>query len=84
MILGRRSTAGLRGVASTAATTPLIVMSREVGPPWTLGGRRRAGPQSRTATRFPDLTGGVFRRAVDARWTLGFKAVATRALEGPD
>ena len=24
--------------------------------PWTLGGRRPAGPQSRTATRFPSLT----------------------------
>jgi integrase len=42
-------------------------------------GRRRAGPQSRTVTRFPGLTGAASRRAVDARWTSRPEAAGIRA-----
>jgi hypothetical protein len=35
--------------------------------PWTLGGRRPAGPESRTATPFPRFARGV----PSGRWTLG-------------
>ena len=53
---------------STATSTPSrsSTRSRSNGP-WTLGGRRPAGPQSRTATRFPGLPGGVR----GGWWTLG-------------
>ncbi|MGH3084018.1 MAG: hypothetical protein ACRDNP_08155, partial [Gaiellaceae bacterium] len=52
---------------STATSTPSrsSTRSRSNGR-WTLGGRRPAGPQSRTATRFPGLAGGVR----GGRWTL--------------
>jgi integrase len=52
-----------------------LALERAVEP----GGRRPAGPQSRTATRSPGHTEGASRQAVDARWTLRPEAVATRA-----
>jgi hypothetical protein len=56
---------GHLAVDSYQDAVSLSTRSRSNGP-WTLGGRRRAGPQSRTATRFPDLAGGVR----GGRWTL--------------
>jgi hypothetical protein len=53
--------------------------------PWTLSGHRRAGPQTRLATRLragdtaPRSRGRRSRRAVDARWTLRSETVTTRA-----
>ena len=57
--------------------------SRSNGP-WTLGGRRPAGPRSRTATRIPGIIEGVR----GGRWTLGgrrdLKPSRPEPREGPD
>jgi integrase len=57
---------GHLAVDSTSMPCRSSTRSRSSGP-WTLGGRRRAGPQNRTATRFPGLAEGV----PSGRWTLG-------------